>query len=272
MPTAPAEAGGLASATTASAELLQEQATADGAAAQPAPGAATLAEPGTASALAAGGTAAAPQQQQQRRRRQSQQSALGPPAQPAAVAQLPPSRPLAEFLSSLAASAAAAAADGSPAAPRPRGGEEALRVLCQVMAFVRAAHARGAVLGRLRPAGLRVTASCIVLLDPSAMIPAAEEELYAAPEELFAPAARPIDGAAAAPAPAAATRRTPAGDMFSLGLLLLQLLHPAPPVSGGAVGDGQSSGAAVARMLRDARHQILPSALLQVRAVTEQQS
>lgn len=45
----------------------------------------------------------------------------------------------------------------------------------QVLGFLRAAHARGAALGRLRPSGLRVTGSCIVLLDPAAQIPADEE-------------------------------------------------------------------------------------------------
>lgn len=50
-----------------------------------------------------------------------------------------------------------------------------IRVQSQVLGFLRAAHARGAALGRLRPSGLRVTGSCIVLLDPAAQIPADEE-------------------------------------------------------------------------------------------------
>ncbi len=49
----------------------------------------------------------------------------------------------------------------------------------QVLGYLRAAHARGRALGRLRPAALRVTASRIVLLDPSAAIPSEEEALYA---------------------------------------------------------------------------------------------
>lgn len=90
------------------------------------------------------------------------------------------------------------------------------------------------------------------------------------------------------PSPAAPPQRTPAADMFSLGLLLLQLLHPL----GGSGSSGSSSGAGdgsagssssvvdpsaashaagaadvlgqARRMLQDARHQILPSSLVQV--------
>lgn len=204
----------------------------------------------------------------------------------------------------------------------------------QVLGFLRAAHSWGVALGRLRPSGLRVTASCVVLMDPGAQIPAEEEELYAAPEELFA-RARPAASAAAsdasnaAPAAAAgragrstsagiassgsvatvpaagaaggatavrpadggrhgagmaggalaAPQRTPAGDMFSLGLLLLQLLHPVDAHSraGGSGSDREDADEGIApdeaeaaaaaraqRVLRDARHQILPTSLLQV--------
>lgn len=203
-----------------------------------------------------------------------------------------------------------------------------------MLGFLRAAHARGAALGRLWPSELRVTASCVVLMDPAAAIPVDEEELYAPPEELFArpqPAAADatvmaggsahgsrsggggsvggsfrsasggsvggsggsLDNLVGAVPAAGATggrlasgalplqgslqpppQRTPSGDMFSLGLLLLQLLHP---LSGGssaaasspAAGLEADAGGALAaaeqarRTLRDARHQILPSALLQ---------
>ena len=45
----------------------------------------------------------------------------------------------------------------------------------QVLGFLRAAHARRAALGRLRPSGLRVTASCVIIMDPAADIPPEEE-------------------------------------------------------------------------------------------------
>lgn len=92
----------------------------------------------------------------------------------------------------------------------------------------------------------------------------------------------------------AATQRTPAADMFSLGLLLLQLLQPlggggnsgssgsssggrddssagpsssvvdaAAAAASGAAGAADALGHA-RRMLQDARHQILPSSLVQV--------
>ena len=48
----------------------------------------------------------------------------------------------------------------------------------QVLGYLRAAHARGRALGRLRPAALRVTSSCIVLLDVAAVVPAEEDALY----------------------------------------------------------------------------------------------
>ena len=95
------------------------------------------------------------------------------------------------------------------------------------------------------------------------------------------------------PLPAISLQRTPAADMFSLGLLLLQLLHPLGGGGTGSTGSSGSSGgrddgsagpssstvdalAALAaaaaspaaeqtrRMLQDARHQILPSSLVQV--------
>ena len=102
------------------------------------------------------------------------------------------------------------------------------------------------------------------------------QALYAAPEELPEGMADSITSAASATgnapadfdALAAAEQPQPAhttcGDMFSLGLLLLQLLHP--PATQDSQRDSGDGG--VTRMLRDARHQILPNALLQVRPCT----
>lgn len=188
--------------------------------------------------------------------------ATGRPSTASASA-LPPSRPMAEFLGTAAG----------------RNGEDSFRVLCQVLGYLRAAHAAGRALGRLRPSALRVTASRIVLLDPLTDVPPLEEALYAAPEERVDATAS--SGAASSPQ---RPRRSMAADMFSFGLLLLQLVHsvphePTPQLKLKSPADAAAEqnnsfprpsspleiSSATQQLLTDARHQVFPKALQQGR-------
>lgn len=113
--------------------------------------------------------------------------------------------------------------------------ENGFRIFCAVLALLQPAHAQGIPVQSIRPSQLLLHRSGQVSIQDDLPVSVREAELYASPEEL-------VTGC-----------RTPASDIFSVGMLFFELLNP--------VQDAQVRS----RVLAEVRRRVLPASLGQHR-------